>query len=116
MTTKRLRGPVARRFAGLVAGLGILVAAFAVGPTEAAFARTWAGGVVVEEVCPHQYGSEWKTVLTGGSAFDWWCVNTTRPADPLRPVDMNFYCNWKYGGAYADPQGGGAYDWGCYWA
>jgi len=115
MTTKRSRRrPLARRFAGLVAGLGILVAAFGVGSTEAAFARTWAGEVSMDEACRYQYDFEWVGYVSGPRAYDWSCVNQYRP-EGNRAVDVNLYCNWRYGGAYADPQGGGAYDWGCYW-
>jgi len=95
-------------------GLFVAVAAFAVGPTEAAFARTWAGKVEMNELCIVQSGFDWHAERKGDSAFDWYCYNdhTRKSAE----MDINWYCDWKYGGAYADPQGGGAYDWGCYWA
>lgn len=72
-----------------------------------AAARRWAGSINVEAACikQHQTGG----ASCSGGANNWKC----RPNG--YNVDMNQACKDSYGdSAYADPQGGGCYDWGCY--
>jgi len=90
---------------GVVTGLVLLAAP--------AFARSWAGPVDMNEACAHQYGAGWTSSLADdGDAFDWSCVNATGGSNS---VNVDAHCAQKYGNnAYADPQGGDAYDWGCY--
>lgn len=81
-------------------------------------ARTWAGSVNMDDACHEQQGSDWAagTIATGNdSAYDWRCFDTSGAYRPEREIDVSLYCSTTYGnGAYADPQGGGFYDWGCY--
>ncbi len=84
-------------------------------PVPAA-AREWAGPVDMEKACKLQWGDEFRAGRRGDSAFDWYCWSPTR--DGLG-MDIEGFCR-TYGKRnekwpYADPQGGGAFDWGCYW-
>jgi len=112
VTERSLRGLLARRLAGLIAVVGLAVAAFAIGPAEPAFAQTWVGEVDMEDACRSQWGRNWSAFLNGSTAYDWFCWDGV--SNFLGRVDVESYCSWKYFGAHADPQGGGAYDWGCY--
>lgn len=77
-------------------------------------ARTWAGPVDMNQACSEQYGGGWTSSCGGcGSGNDWYCYDA---AGNTHPINVDAYCSQTYGNAaYADPQGGGAYDWGCYW-
>lgn len=76
-------------------------------------ARTWAGGVDMNQACSEQYGGGWTAKLSGSSGNDWSCVDSSGNS---KSINVDAYCSQTYGNAaYADPQGGGAYDWGCYW-
>jgi len=91
---------------GVVATLVLLAAP--------ASARIWAGSVDLDVACQEQYdnGSEYA-ILTGSDAYGWICYNPKTGSSGR--VDVDVYCAHTYGGnAYADPQGGGPYDWGCY--
>lgn len=95
------------------AAVALLLAASPVSAGVAAPARgPWAGGVDMEAACKQQFGSDW-TAQSGKGANDWLCIkHSTGQSGTL---DINGYCSKTYGGgAYADPQGGGKYDWGCY--
>ena len=79
-------------------------------------ARLWAGGVDMNQACKWQHGNDWWARVDPQSvatAWDWQCY---RGSSEVRGVDVGAYCRQRYGGnAYADPQGGGAFDWGCYY-
>ena len=74
--------------------------------------RTWAGGVDMDEACYEEYGRGWKGSLDGKTAWDWSC---TDGVGTHLAINVDAYCSGYGNAAYADPQGGGAYDWGCYW-
>lgn len=81
-------------------------------------ARTWAGGVNMRDACHEQQGNVWSAgfVDPGTSAYDWRCFDISGANRAATSIDVDLYCSTTYGnGAYADPQGGGAYDWGCYY-
>ncbi|RFU77518.1 hypothetical protein TARUN_4732 [Trichoderma arundinaceum] len=91
----------------VIAGLALLSAP--------ASARTWAGGVNMIAACQEQHGGVWQAILNCDkcNAYDWMCYDPD--TGEWASVDVNAYCAQTYGGgAYADPQGGGPYDWGCY--
>lgn len=92
---------------GVVAGLILLA-----GPASAA---TYAGDVNMQAACQEQYADSSEQGISGGSsAYDWYCYNPETEA--TGSVNVDEYCQFTYGGsAYADPQGGGAFDWGCYY-
>ncbi len=83
-------------------------------------AREWAGGVDMQEACRWQYRSDnAKAILTkqvAATANDWVCINT---GIAWNSIDVDAYCKRRYAKenrkVYADPQGGWAYDWGCYY-
>jgi hypothetical protein len=78
-------------------------------------ARTYSGGVDMDEACLREHGRGFFAELLGNTAFDWACIAGIVVIE-RRPVNVNAYCSWKYErGAYADAQGGGPYDWGCFW-
>jgi hypothetical protein len=95
---------------GVVAGLVLLAAP--------ASARTWAGGVDMQLACRQQYGDGYEAGIipsTGSGAYDWRCILPPNTIDRF-PINVDAHCALTYGnGAYGDPQGGGPYDWGCYW-
>ncbi|KAK3360557.1 hypothetical protein B0T25DRAFT_565434 [Lasiosphaeria hispida] len=78
--------------------------------------RTWAGGVDMNQQCAWQYGDTFfatQPFWPYGDAYTWACATYGQAV--YYSVDVGAYCRRRYGGnAYADPQGGGAYDWGCY--
>ncbi|KAK3346502.1 hypothetical protein B0T25DRAFT_583682 [Lasiosphaeria hispida] len=95
--------PSATSLLGTAAGLVMLAA-----PAQA---RTWAGGVDMEQACDWQYAPNWSAVLIVQSSSGWICTDGTA----IRSIDVGYFCRRRYGSnAYADPQGGGPYDWGCY--
>lgn len=90
---------------GAIAGLVLLAAPAA--------ARTWAGSVDMMAACSEQYGGGWTATLSGSSGSDWHCTDSS---GNTKDINVDAYCSTTYGNAaYADPQGGGAYDCGCYW-
>ena len=92
---------------GVVAGLALLAAP--------AFASTYAGGVDMQAACAEQYpGQSSEAILNGNNAYSWFCFETGSLA-LLGSINVNIYCSQTYGlNCYADAQGGGPYDWGCY--
>jgi hypothetical protein len=84
-----------------------------------ASAATYAGGVDMRQACEWQYGSGWYDVNIAApfrppSAYTWYCIHNS--IEGLMGINVNAYCARRYGGnAYADPQGEGVYDWGCFW-
>ncbi|KAK0705639.1 hypothetical protein B0H67DRAFT_594616 [Lasiosphaeris hirsuta] len=68
----------------------------------------------MNQQCAWQYGAiYWAENIIPWDAYSWKC--TTYPIAIYFSVDVGAYCRRRYGSnAYADPQGGGAYDWGCY--
>ncbi|OIW27638.1 kinase-like protein [Coniochaeta ligniaria NRRL 30616] len=95
---------------GVVVGLILLAAP--------ASARTWAGPVDMQKACQQQYDAGFTAGLHCNTApcngYDWRCYDPDKSNEYT--VDVSGYCNRNYNGAYADPQGGGPYDWGCYWS
>lgn len=90
---------------GVITSLVLLVAP--------ASASTNAGGVDMQQACLEQYGSGWTAGYYAGSAYNWFCVNS---AGTKESINVDEYCAVTYGkNAYADPQGGQVFDWGCYW-
>lgn len=90
----------------LAAGAALLAAA-------PAAARSWAGGVDMAAACHEQYGENYMTTHSSILGDSWYCYTTD---GAYGSIDVSAYCATTYGGgAYADPQGGGAFDWGCYY-
>ncbi|OIW25391.1 hypothetical protein CONLIGDRAFT_685237 [Coniochaeta ligniaria NRRL 30616] len=88
---------------GIVAGLVLLAAP--------ASARTWAGGVNMDEACQEQYANpSEQAIRSGNGAYDWWCYDPNGSGHG-GAINVDEYCKVTYhGNAYADPQGGGAFD------
>jgi len=106
---------------GLVAGLTMLVATALAAPSSntANANGIYAGPVNMNEACNFQHGAGWAATLNGNGGNDWRCVNSSHQGSVVR-IDVDKYCKRKYGKkngleCHADIQGGGAYDWGCYW-
>ncbi|KAK3346067.1 hypothetical protein B0T25DRAFT_633668 [Lasiosphaeria hispida] len=90
---------------GMVAGLVLFA--------DLAAARTWAGGVDMQQACNWQAGSGYTAMVAGNNAWSWICFKNE---GDWTGVNVDAYCKQRYGNtAYADPQGGGPYDWGCYY-
>lgn len=80
-----------------------------------ASARTWAGPVDMNQACKWQHGDQYYAYEFGGDANGWVCLCNGNGCESFRDIDVAAFCRRRYGGnAYADPQGGGLYDWGCY--
>jgi hypothetical protein len=105
---------------GTVASLMLLAAP--------AHARTWAGTVDMIDLCKKAQADAGLDAADEGpwtpntgdktnpSAFDWVC--TDDHGNGNTHLDMSGWCKYKYTdqpNAYADPQGGGPFDWGCYY-
>lgn len=74
---------------------------------------TKVGGVDMVALCHEQWGSEWRALLYGDSAFDWRCWHSL--IGYAGAINVDAYCKQHYGGnTYASAPGGGKYDWGCY--
>jgi len=92
---------------GAFAGVVLLAASASADPT-------WVSGINVQQACDDQWGAG----LSAGfdtdfpSAYSWKCMKGT---DVRLRVDLDAWCK-KHEGAdtYADPQGGGPWDWACY--
>ena len=99
-------------FGAAVAALTLFTASPVSAGVAAPARGPWAGSVDMEQACKQQYGNDW-TAVSGSNAYDWKC---SRPSTgQTATIDVNGYCSHNYhNNAYADPQGGGKYDWGCY--
>ena len=103
-------------FGVVVASLVLLVApASAIPVATPATASTYAGGVDMQAACRQQYGNQNEQGISGGpGAYDWYCKDPRTGATGR--VDVARYCADTYGNtAYADAQGDGAFDWGCFY-
>jgi len=92
--------------------LGAIITSFALLATPVFARGPWAGGLDIIEACHMQYGPTATVAVVENTAWGWRCVVAGQYYD----VDTNRYCGDKYGhSAQSDPQGGGPYDWGCYY-
>jgi len=66
---------------GAIAGVILLAAP--------ASARTWAGGVDMNEACTFQYGGGWSGSKDGDKAQNWSCVDG---AGNHKPINVDAYC------------------------
>jgi|SRR4051812_28275955 hypothetical protein len=99
----------------------ITALALLAGAAASVSARVWAGPVDMTKACHWQYGYNYTDGLDTSNgvprANSWRCCNAVNVCNQ---VDVAGFCLKAYGtrngqAPYADPQGGGPYDWGCYW-
>jgi hypothetical protein len=58
-------------------------------------------------------GNQYRALHKSIYGDSWYCSTTT---GAYGSIDVSAYCLKTYAkGAYADPQGGGIWDWGCYY-
>ncbi|KAK7023127.1 hypothetical protein R3P38DRAFT_3356935 [Favolaschia claudopus] len=77
-----------------------------------ATAITYLGGVNMDVACAEQHGGTFHAILIGNIANHWRCENS---AGARESIDVTAYCSQTFGrGAFSSPQGGGAFDWGCF--
>ncbi|KAM7205405.1 hypothetical protein V8F20_003174 [Naviculisporaceae sp. PSN 640] len=89
-----------------------LTLALAMAPVTVS-AATYAGAVNMENACFWQYGHGYSAWYEGTTAYDWYCSGCRSCGK--HSINVTAYCRIRYGPtAYADPQGGGLFDWGCF--
>ncbi|KAK0716272.1 hypothetical protein B0H67DRAFT_554608 [Lasiosphaeris hirsuta] len=75
----------------------------------------YAGGIDMNQACRWQYTSIFWAELPDwpfSNAYSWKCTNNLVY---YWSIDVGAYCRRVYGGdAWADQQGGGTNDWGCF--